>query len=221
MESRFRPCMSKSRECAGSGLFALAAIDRNAPVRNIWIRAAPTRQPASDQARRAEAEIAVLLEKRGLRTLLDWIRPRGIKHVGEVGLIGVARRALVLDQGAVNVRATTLRKVGQSAAFAHYRVFAALHRGRAARVASTIASSRCSAPRSSWHPGGPVLVQRGARAYTTQRHMNLLARLREEKGDAREQCAGYCSAPTHADQRTASMQILRCGKLSRPCGGHS
>jgi Holliday junction resolvase-like predicted endonuclease len=82
------------------------------------------RGQARDEARRIEAGIARLLEKRGFRTLLNWVPPRGPDDAGEVGLIAVLDGHLfVIEVKSTFLRrsqrdawlhaTTTLRKAGQ------------------------------------------------------------------------------------------------------------
>ncbi len=79
---------------------------------------------ARDEARRIEAEIARLHEKRGFRTLLNWVPPRDAEDAGEVDLIAVLDGHLfVIEVKSTFVRrsqreawlhaTTTLRKAGQ------------------------------------------------------------------------------------------------------------
>ncbi|MCZ2112173.1 MAG: YraN family protein, partial [Dehalococcoidia bacterium] len=82
------------------------------------------RGQARDEARRIEAGIARLLEKRGFRTLLNWVPPRGTDDAGEVDLIAVLDGHLfVIEVKSTFMRrsqrdawlhaTTTLRKAGQ------------------------------------------------------------------------------------------------------------
>jgi Holliday junction resolvase-like predicted endonuclease len=82
------------------------------------------RGQARDEARRIEAGIARLLEKRGFRTLLNWVPPRGPDDAGEVDLIAVLDGHLfVIEVKSTFMRrsqreawlhaTTTLRKAGQ------------------------------------------------------------------------------------------------------------
>lgn len=82
------------------------------------------RGQARDEARRIEARIATLLEKRGFRTLLNWVPPRGPDDAGEVDLIAVLDGHLfVIEVKSTFMRrsqrdawlhaTTTLRKAGQ------------------------------------------------------------------------------------------------------------
>ena len=79
---------------------------------------------ARDEARRIEAGIAKLLEKRGFRTQLNWVPPRGMDDAGEVDLIAVLDGHLfVIEVKSTFMRrsqrdawlhaTTTLRKAGQ------------------------------------------------------------------------------------------------------------
>ena len=82
------------------------------------------RGQARDEARRIEAGIARLLERRGFRTLLNWVPPRGPDDAGEVDLIAVLDGHLfVIEVKSTFMRrsqrdawlhaTTTLRKAGQ------------------------------------------------------------------------------------------------------------
>jgi Holliday junction resolvase-like predicted endonuclease len=82
------------------------------------------RGQARDEARRIEAGLARLLEKRGFRTLLNWVPPRGPDDAGEVDLIAVLDGHLfVIEVKSTFMRrsqrdawlhaTTTLRKAGQ------------------------------------------------------------------------------------------------------------
>ena len=82
------------------------------------------RGQARDEARRIEAGLARLLEKRGFRTLLNWVPPRGPDDAGEVDLIAVLDEHLfVIEVKSTFMRrsqrdawlhaTTTLRKAGQ------------------------------------------------------------------------------------------------------------
>ena len=82
------------------------------------------RGQARDEARRIEAGLAGLLEKRGFRTLLNWVPPRGPDDAGEVDLIAVLDGHLfVIEVKSTFMRrsqrdawlhaTTTLRKAGQ------------------------------------------------------------------------------------------------------------
>jgi len=82
------------------------------------------RGQARDEARRIEAGIAKLLEKRGFRTLLNWVPRRDAEDAGEVDLIAVLEGHLfVIEVKSTFMRrsqreawlhaTTTLRKAGQ------------------------------------------------------------------------------------------------------------
>ena len=82
------------------------------------------RGQARDEAGRIEAGLAVLLEKRGFRTLLNWVPPRDAEDAGEVDLIAVLDGYLfVIEVKSTFMRrsqreawrhaTTTLRKAGQ------------------------------------------------------------------------------------------------------------
>jgi Holliday junction resolvase-like predicted endonuclease len=82
------------------------------------------RRQARDEARRIEAGIAKLLEKRGFRTLLNWVPQRDAEDAGEVDLIAVLDGHLfVIEVKSTFMRrsqreawlhaTTTLRKAGQ------------------------------------------------------------------------------------------------------------
>lgn len=82
------------------------------------------RGQARDEAQRIEAGLARLLEKRGFRTLLNWVPPRGPDDAGEVDLIAVVDGYLfVIEVKSTFMRrsqrdawlhaTTTLRKAGQ------------------------------------------------------------------------------------------------------------
>lgn len=82
------------------------------------------RGQARDEARRIEAGIAGLLERRGFRTLLNWVPPRDVEDAGEVDLIAVLDGHLfVIEVKSTFMRrsqreawlhaTTTLRKAGQ------------------------------------------------------------------------------------------------------------
>jgi len=61
---------------------------------------------ARDEARRIEAGIAKLLDKRGFRTLLNWVPPRGAEDAGEVDLIAVLAGHLFV----IEVKSTFMRR---------------------------------------------------------------------------------------------------------------
>jgi Holliday junction resolvase-like predicted endonuclease len=82
------------------------------------------RGQARDEARRIEAGLAGLLEKRGFRTLLNWVPPRDVEDAGEVDLIAALDAHLfVIEVKSTFMRrsqreawlhaTTTLRKAGQ------------------------------------------------------------------------------------------------------------
>jgi Holliday junction resolvase-like predicted endonuclease len=82
------------------------------------------RGQARDEARRVEAGLAGLLERRGFRTLLNWVPPRDVEDAGEVDLIAsldghlfvieVKSTFMRLSQREAWLHATTtLRKAGQ------------------------------------------------------------------------------------------------------------
>ncbi len=82
------------------------------------------RGQARDEAQRIEAGLAGLLEKRGFRTLLNWIPPRDVEDAGEVDLIAALDGHLfVIEVKSTFMRrsqreawlhaTTTLRKAGQ------------------------------------------------------------------------------------------------------------
>lgn len=64
------------------------------------------RQQARDEARRIEAGLARLLEKRGFRTLLNWVPPRGRDDAGEVDLIAILDGHLFV----IEVKSTFIRR---------------------------------------------------------------------------------------------------------------
>lgn len=64
------------------------------------------RGQARDEARRIEAGIARLLEKRGFRTLLNWVPPRDVDDAGEVDLIAVLDGHLFV----IEVKSTFMRR---------------------------------------------------------------------------------------------------------------
>ena len=64
------------------------------------------RGQARDEARRIEAGLAGLLEKRGFRTLLNWVPPRDLEDAGEVDLIA----ALDVHLFVIEVKSTFMRR---------------------------------------------------------------------------------------------------------------
>ena len=82
------------------------------------------RGQARDEARRIEAGLAGLLQKRGFRTLLNWVPPRNVEDAGEVDLIAALDgRLFIIEVKSTFMRrsqreawlhaTTTLRKAGQ------------------------------------------------------------------------------------------------------------
>jgi Holliday junction resolvase-like predicted endonuclease len=82
------------------------------------------RGQARDEAQRIEAGLAGLLERRGFRTLLNWVPPRDVENAGEVDLIAALDGHLfVIEVKSTFMRrsqreawlhaTTTLRKAGQ------------------------------------------------------------------------------------------------------------
>jgi Holliday junction resolvase-like predicted endonuclease len=95
----------------------------SAAINNLR-RLGARRGQARDEARRIEAGIARLLEKRGFKTLLNWMPPREVDDAGEVDLITtLGEHLLVIEVKSTFLRrsqrdawlhaSTTLRKAGQ------------------------------------------------------------------------------------------------------------
>ena len=77
----------------------------SAAINNLR-RLGARRGQARDEARRIEAGIARLLEKRGFRTLLNWVPPRDVDDAGEVDLIAVLDGHLFV----IEVKSTFMRR---------------------------------------------------------------------------------------------------------------
>jgi Holliday junction resolvase-like predicted endonuclease len=77
----------------------------SAAINNLR-RLGARRGQARDEARRIEAGIARLLEKRGFRTLLNWVPPRDVEDAGEVDLIAALDGHLFV----IEVKSTFLRR---------------------------------------------------------------------------------------------------------------
>ena len=98
--------------------------NNSAAAINNLRRLGARRRQARDEARRIEAGLAGLLEKRGFRTLLNWVPPRDAEDAGEVDLIATLGQYLfVIEVKSTFMRrsqrdawlhaTTTLRKAGQ------------------------------------------------------------------------------------------------------------
>jgi Holliday junction resolvase-like predicted endonuclease len=80
--------------------------NNSAAAINNLRRLGARRGQARDEARRIEAGLARLLEKRGFRTLLNWVPPRDLEDPGEVDLIATLGQHLFV----IEVKSTFLRR---------------------------------------------------------------------------------------------------------------
>ncbi len=80
--------------------------NNSAAAINNLRRLGARRGQARDEARRIEAGLAELLQKRGFRTLLNWVPPRDAEDAGEVDLIAVLDGHLFV----IEVKSTFMRR---------------------------------------------------------------------------------------------------------------